>query len=92
MSRNCGAPSRLIDSPLFNATELYQQKWEDSPKDDRRRLEKCWGYTDCGDCHRSDGFCGWCAIVSLYFLLLNDGFEDGGRSLSDFFYEKAGRS
>jgi hypothetical protein len=88
MSRNCGAPSRLIDSPLFNVTELYQQKWEDSPKNDRKRLEKCWGYTDCGDCHRSDGFCGWCAIVSLCFLLLYGGFKKSERRLSKFLLRK----
>jgi len=85
MSRNCGVSSRLIDSPLFNVTELYQQKWEDSPKDDRKRLEKCWGYTDCGDCHRSEGFCGWCPIVSLCFLLLNGNSKEGGRSLFESF-------
>jgi hypothetical protein len=71
MTQNCGAPSRLIAAPLFNVTEVYQQRWEDSPKDDRKRLEMCWGYTDCGDCYRSDGHCGWCAIVSVHFLLLH---------------------
>ncbi|KAF2800425.1 hypothetical protein K505DRAFT_345250 [Melanomma pulvis-pyrius CBS 109.77] len=72
MPQQCGAPSRLIDSPLFNASELFQQRWEDSPKDDRKRLEKCWGYMDCGECHRSDGFCGWCAISSTCLPLPMD--------------------
>lgn len=45
-----------------NVTELLLQRYQDSPKEDGERLKKCWGYTDCGDCHRSDGFCGWCAI------------------------------
>ncbi|KAF2801737.1 uncharacterized protein BDZ99DRAFT_512808 [Mytilinidion resinicola] len=32
------------------------------PKDDRERLEHCWGILDCGDCHRSQHHCGWCPI------------------------------
>lgn len=49
------------------AQATIQQRYYDSPKDDRDRLMRCWGYTDCGDCHRSEGFCGWCAIVSSPF-------------------------
>ncbi|KAF2269321.1 hypothetical protein CC78DRAFT_277514 [Lojkania enalia] len=52
------------NTSLYNVSALLQQKWEDSPKDDRKRLELCWGYNDCGDCHRSIGNCGWCAISS----------------------------
>lgn len=47
----------------YNVTELLLQRYLDSPKDDWDRLYKCWGYLDCGDCHRSDGFCGWCPMV-----------------------------
>ncbi|KAH7135210.1 hypothetical protein B0J11DRAFT_517844 [Dendryphion nanum] len=60
------------DTQLVNVTELLLQRWEDSPKHDRKRLEKCWGYNDCGDCHRSDGFCGWCAISSTCLPLPTD--------------------
>ncbi|KAF2191823.1 hypothetical protein K469DRAFT_556602 [Zopfia rhizophila CBS 207.26] len=56
--------SSALSTPLFNVSELLMQRWQDSPKDDRKRLELCWGYQDCGDCHRSEGFCGWCAISS----------------------------
>ncbi|KAF2245840.1 hypothetical protein BU26DRAFT_399180, partial [Trematosphaeria pertusa] len=65
MTSNCPSISYADQqSALFNVSEILQQRWEDSPKDDRKRLELCWGYTDCGDCHRSKGFCGWCAISS----------------------------
>ncbi|KAF1967457.1 hypothetical protein BU23DRAFT_602877 [Bimuria novae-zelandiae CBS 107.79] len=65
MASSCSAisPPSSTD-PLFNVTEILQQRWEDSPKDNRERLELCWGYNDCGDCHRSKGHCGWCAISS----------------------------
>lgn len=59
-------------SHAFNVSELLLHRWEDSPKDDRKRLEKCWGYNDCGDCHRSVGFCGWCAISSTCLPLPKD--------------------
>lgn len=65
MPSNCPAATRSSVDALFNVTELLQQRWEDSPEDNRKRLELCWGYDDCGDCHRSKGHCGWCAIVSL---------------------------
>lgn len=69
MSRSCPSVTySLSDASFYNVSELLIERWEDSPKDDRKRLEKCWGYNDCGDCHRSDGFCGWCAIVSLHLL------------------------
>ncbi|KAF2203793.1 hypothetical protein GQ43DRAFT_239674 [Delitschia confertaspora ATCC 74209] len=48
----------------FNVSEVRSQRWENSAKEDRKRLELCWGYLDCGDCHRSKGFCGWCPISS----------------------------
>ncbi|KAF1997004.1 hypothetical protein P154DRAFT_442115 [Amniculicola lignicola CBS 123094] len=65
MTSSCSSvPQTSFDSSLYNVSELLNQRWEDSPKDDRKRLEKCWGYVDCGDCHRSDGHCGWCAISS----------------------------
>jgi hypothetical protein len=58
---------RANDDASYNVTELLLERYKDSPKDDWDRLFKCWGYTDCGDCHRSDGFCGWCPIVGPIF-------------------------
>lgn len=52
----------------YNASGLFEQRYQDSPKEDQERLKKCWGYLDCGDCHRSKGHCGWCAIVRCLFL------------------------
>ncbi|PSN74393.1 hypothetical protein BS50DRAFT_567229 [Corynespora cassiicola Philippines] len=73
MAGSCSSVGRLAtDYLLFNVSEILQQRWENSPKDDRKRLEKCWGYTDCGDCHRSDGYCGWCAISSTCLPLPTD--------------------
>lgn len=63
MASSCLASSHSSSNPLLNITEILQQRWDDSPKDNRERLELCWGYSDCGDCHRSKGHCGWCAIV-----------------------------
>ncbi|ORX97450.1 hypothetical protein BCR34DRAFT_577939 [Clohesyomyces aquaticus] len=70
MTSSCPAVSSTIDTSLFNVSDILTQRWEDSPKDDRKRLELCWGYQDCGDCHRSKGFCGWCPIVSAIFRCL----------------------
>lgn len=53
-----------VDPELFNRSVLLQRRWDDSPKDDKLRLEKCWGYQDCEDCYSCDGVCGWCPIVS----------------------------
>ncbi|KAF2465219.1 uncharacterized protein BDR25DRAFT_270741 [Lindgomyces ingoldianus] len=64
MTSGCASLRATIEDPLFNASDMLRERWEDSPKDDRRRLELCWGYQDCGDCHRSNGSCGWCAISS----------------------------
>ncbi|KAF2734643.1 hypothetical protein EJ04DRAFT_436720 [Polyplosphaeria fusca] len=73
MTSGCPTIDRSgIDYGSFNVSELLQQRWKDSPKDDRERLELCWGYTDCGDCHRSRGFCGWCAISSTCLPLPTD--------------------
>lgn len=41
---------------------ILQQRYDDGSEEERLRLRKCWGYDDCGDCHRSDGACGWCAL------------------------------
>lgn len=68
MASSCPSISRSNIEPLLNVSVMLWQRWEDSPKDDRKRLELCWGYTDCGDCHRSIGFCGWCAIVSAVYF------------------------
>jgi hypothetical protein len=65
MSSNCLSRNSAHPDALLNVSTILQQRWEHSPKDDRERLELCWGYTDCGDCHRSKGFCGWCPLVSL---------------------------
>ncbi|KAF2448599.1 hypothetical protein P171DRAFT_452386 [Karstenula rhodostoma CBS 690.94] len=64
MASNCPAISRSSSHTPYNVTEIRLQRWEDSPRDNRKRLELCWGYNDCGDCHRSKGHCGWCAISS----------------------------
>ncbi|OAL04415.1 hypothetical protein IQ06DRAFT_214215 [Phaeosphaeriaceae sp. SRC1lsM3a] len=64
MSSHCPSisPARSRADASVNVTELLLQRHQNSPKDDLDRLLKCWGYLDCGDCHRSDGFCGWCPI------------------------------
>lgn len=61
--------ARSRDDASLNVTELLLQRQQNSPKDDLDRLLKCWGYLDCGDCHRSDGFCGWCPIVRLHLII-----------------------
>ena len=67
MTPKCAAAPRTrdYDDASYNVTELLLERYKDSPKDDWERLVNCWGYTDCGDCHRSDGHCGWCPIVGL---------------------------
>ncbi|KAF1918689.1 hypothetical protein BDU57DRAFT_554132 [Ampelomyces quisqualis] len=70
-----GCPSMSVaraNDAYSNVTELLLQRYQDSPKDDLDRLLKCWGYLDCGDCHRSDGFCGWCPISYTCLPLPND--------------------
>lgn len=66
MSSNCPAASAARNNDVFvNVTELIHQRLETSSDKDWERLKLCWGYLDCGDCHRSKGHCGWCAIVRL---------------------------
>ncbi|KAF1847743.1 uncharacterized protein K460DRAFT_276371 [Cucurbitaria berberidis CBS 394.84] len=60
------------DGALINITEVLHERYQDSPKEDGERLKKCWGYNDCGDCHRSEGFCGWCAISQTCLPLPTD--------------------
>lgn len=48
----------------YNLTEIFQLRMQGTPKEDWDRLNKCWGYIDCGDCHRSEGHCGWCPLSS----------------------------
>jgi hypothetical protein len=68
MPSNCPAISATRnDDQSMNVTELIHQRLHSSPKEDWERLFKCWGYQDCGDCHRSEGHCGWCAIVCEHF-------------------------
>jgi hypothetical protein len=62
------AVTRADGETSNNVTSLVLQRYQDSPKDDWDRLVKCWGYLDCGDCHRSTGFCGWCPIVRFHLL------------------------
>lgn len=63
MPSNC--PSIAYpDAATTNVTALIYEQYKDAPKDDWDRLLKCWGIEDCGDCHRSNGSCGWCPIVS----------------------------
>ncbi|KAL6704490.1 hypothetical protein ACN47E_008119 [Coniothyrium glycines] len=66
MPTSCYAPrvGRNNVDASYNVTELILQRIQNSPKDDWDRLFRCWGYSDCGDCHRSEGHCGWCAISS----------------------------
>ncbi|KAF2646900.1 hypothetical protein P280DRAFT_495124 [Massarina eburnea CBS 473.64] len=64
-------PSANADA-LFNVTEILQQRWGDGSDANRERLELCWGYGDCGDCHRSKGFCGWCALSQTCLPLPTD--------------------
>ena len=70
MSSNCPATSAKRDDASTNVTELIHGRLQSSPKEDWDRLLKCWGYDDCGDCHRSEGHCGWCAIVRTHFVHL----------------------
>lgn len=66
MSETCMGSVHGGKAEISSQAQAYiKQRYQDSPKNDRDRLMKCWGYIDCGDCHRSEGFCGWCAIVSL---------------------------
>ncbi|KAH4104519.1 hypothetical protein HBI52_222350 [Parastagonospora nodorum] len=71
----------------YNVTELLLQRYQDNPKDDWDRLYKCWGYLDCGDCHRSDGFCGWCPISSTCLPLPDDGLSRAFPLLSPIRYK-----
>ncbi|EMD92164.1 hypothetical protein COCC4DRAFT_129925 [Bipolaris maydis ATCC 48331] len=76
MPSNCPASSAKRDNDaLLNTTELFHQRLQKSPKEDWERLKLCWGYMDCGDCHRSPGHCGWCAISSTCLPLPLDGFS-----------------
>ena len=71
-SSNCPAPSaKRDDDALTNVTALIHDRFQSSLKEDWERLMLCWGYSDCGDCHRSEGFCGWCAVVGSVFSFLN---------------------
>ncbi|CAI6306138.1 unnamed protein product [Periconia digitata] len=73
MSMNCpSAAYKQSEAPSSLSLHLLQERWESSPKDDRHRLELCWGYNDCGDCHRSDGFCGWCPLSQTCLPLPTD--------------------
>lgn len=76
MSSNCPTASvQRSNDASINVTELIHQRLQSSPKDDWERLKQCWGYTDCGDCHRSKGHCGWCAISSTCLPLPRDTFS-----------------
>ncbi|KAF2276469.1 uncharacterized protein EI97DRAFT_494046 [Westerdykella ornata] len=70
-------PHNSRTASLLNvSTEgVLQNRWTDSSQEERKRLEKCWGYMDCGDCHRSDGFCGWCALSNTCLPLPNTRFS-----------------
>ena len=70
MSSNCPATSAKRDDASTNVTELIHGRLQSSPKEDWDRLLKCWGYDDCGDCHQSEGHCGWCAIVRTHLVYL----------------------
>ncbi|PVI04318.1 hypothetical protein DM02DRAFT_518944 [Periconia macrospinosa] len=72
MSSNCLLGPRQSLHAQYNISAILQQRWEHSPKDDRERLELCWGYNDCGDCHRSKGFCGWCPLSQTCLPLPTD--------------------
>jgi hypothetical protein len=70
MPSNCPSSPSAFNAEAFNVTEWMTQRYPDPPNDeDRERLKQCWGYTDCGDCHRSKGFCGWCALVRAFLTL-----------------------
>ncbi|EUC47008.1 hypothetical protein COCMIDRAFT_91234 [Bipolaris oryzae ATCC 44560] len=78
MPSNCPATSSAAkrdNDAWINATELFHHRLQSSPKEDWDRLKLCWGYMDCGDCHRSKGHCGWCAISSTCLPLPLDGFS-----------------
>ncbi|KAJ4993473.1 hypothetical protein SVAN01_01021 [Stagonosporopsis vannaccii] len=60
------------DASSFNVTSILYERYQDAPKDDWDRLFKCWGISDCGDCHRSNGSCGWCPISSTCLPLPTD--------------------
>ena len=64
MASTCASASgeRVGSDAQYNATEVFE-RYQDAPKEDRDRLKICWGFADCGDCHRSEGHCGWCGIV-----------------------------
>lgn len=62
MSYSCSSIAHP-EAPAINVTSLIYERYQNAPKDDWGRLLKCWGITDCGDCHRSNGSCGWCPIV-----------------------------
>ncbi|KAF1962553.1 hypothetical protein CC80DRAFT_512696 [Byssothecium circinans] len=72
MTSGCPTKRYSNTDAVVNVTAILQQRWEHSPDDDKKRLELCWGYSDCGDCHRSDGFCGWCALSQTCLPLPTD--------------------
>ncbi|KAH9882633.1 hypothetical protein J1614_000869 [Plenodomus biglobosus] len=74
MSSTCtrDLEQRSDASATINASALFEQRHANSGEEDRARLRKCWGYTDCGDCHRSEGNCGWCAISGTCLPLPRD--------------------
>jgi len=88
MPSNCPATSaKRDDDASKTVTELIHQRLQSSPKDDWGRLFKCWGYDDCGDCHRSKGHCGWCAIVCshpLHQLVMHSPLGNRELSLTPF--------
>jgi hypothetical protein len=89
MPSNCPAVSpHHVDDAFSNVTELIYQRYQDSPKEDWERLKRCWGYGDCGDCHRAVGHCGWCAIVRLlsHMLLVEALPSEVGCSICTHFY------
>ena len=77
MSYNCASslpnsfslasdPALGLSSASFNVSDLLAKRLEDGTSEERDRLNECWKYTfrDCGDCHRSQAGCGWCAVLS----------------------------
>ncbi|KAH6638990.1 hypothetical protein C7974DRAFT_387665 [Boeremia exigua] len=71
MSSRCSSNAQSLASSV-NVTALLYEQYQNAPKDDWDRLLKCWGISDCGDCHRSKGSCGWCPISSTCLPLPTD--------------------
>ena len=69
MPSNCASIAHSNTFPI-NVTSLLYEQYQNAPEDEWDRLYKCWGISDCGDCHRSNEFCGWCPIVSNPLHLL----------------------